>query len=106
MSYITLHNVDLKRKQARYYALIWSPALTGDGWAVERAWGPLHSKRRQQKTDFVEDQTAALDFVARHLRRRLQHGYEVKTADRKGQTLIAEQLTPEEEHREDHEPED
>jgi hypothetical protein len=105
MGYITLHNVNPKEKRARYYALTWSPVLTDNGWAVERAWGPLHSKRRQQKTDFVEDQASALNFVARHLCRRLQHGYAIKGADLDGQILVSQRIAVTRECAKDHESE-
>jgi ribosomal protein L34 len=72
----------------RYYALTWSPAITGDGWIVERTWGPLYHCRRQRKADFSSDQAAALDLVARHLRRRFRHGYTVRDATAAGRVLV------------------
>jgi hypothetical protein len=71
----------------RYYALTWSPAITGDGWVVERTWGPLYNHRRQRKATFTDNQAAALDFVAHHLRRRLRHGYTIRDATPAGHTL-------------------
>lgn len=106
MGYIALHNADPERKRARYYALTWSLAITGDGWAVERAWGSLDSKRRQHKVDLVEDWAATLGFVKRHLRRRLQHGYTVKGTDRDGRSLLDQHFTIEEDRGQDYETED
>ena len=80
MAYIVLHHIDSERERARYYALTWQPALTGD-WAVERQWGPLDSRRRQSTVNLVEDQDKALALVIRHLRRRLRHGYHLVTLD-------------------------
>ena len=88
MSYLVLHKVDREEDQARYYALVWQPALTG-GWVVERTWGRLSSRRRQQKADLVADADLAQALAARHLRRRLQHGYQAVKGDRAG-CLLAE----------------
>ena len=76
-----------KQSGGRYYALTWSPAITGDGWVVERTWGPLYNHRRQRKTTFTGDQAAALDLVAHHLRRRFRHGYTVREATPQGRAL-------------------
>lgn len=83
MSYLVLHKVDLEECQARYYALVWQPALTG-GWVVERTWGRLSSRSRQQKAELAADVERAEEIAARHLRRRLQHGYRAVTGDRAG----------------------
>lgn len=83
MSYLVLHKVDLEEHQARYYALVWQPALTG-GWVVERTWGRLSSRSRQQKAELVVDAEHAQALAARHLRRRLQHGYRAVTGDHAG----------------------
>ena len=87
MSYLVLHKVDREEDQARYYALVWQPALTG-GWVVERTWGRLSSRRRQQKADLVADAEIAQALAARHLRRRLQHGYQAVKGDRAGCLLV------------------
>ena len=96
MGYIVLQNVDPEQRKARYYALTWSPAITGSGWAVERAWGPLHARRRQHRTTVVAGRAAALDLAAHHLRRRLRHGYALRGADRDGQALVAARFSTEE----------
>jgi hypothetical protein len=94
VSYIILHN---KKSRGRYYALVWTPALTG-GWAVERAWGPLRARRRQRKSNFANGQEDALDFVAHHLRRRFQHGYTVQGASPEGYALV-KRILSKEDHR-------
>ena len=88
MSYIILHKVDPEEGEARYYALTWLPAITGDGWALERAWGRLSSSRRQRKAGIVEDHDAVLQEVTYHLRRRLQHHYSIADVDQGGQALF------------------
>ena len=87
MSYVVLHKVDREENRARYYALVWQPALTG-GWLVERTWGRLSSRRRQRKADLVEDADIAQALAARHLRRRLRHGYQAVNGDRAGHLLV------------------
>lgn len=88
MGYIVLHNDEPEKERARYYALTWSPAVAGHGWAVERAWGPLHAQRRQQKTTLVDDQAGAQTEVLGHLKRRLRHGYVVADAGGAGRELV------------------
>lgn len=88
MGYIILHKIDVEEKQARYYALTWRPAITGQGWAVERAWGSLDSSRRQYKTAVIEDYDAVVSLVRRHLQRRFQHDYSVSETDEAGQALL------------------
>jgi len=95
VSYLVLHKVDLEEHQARYYALVWQPALTG-GWVVERTWGRLSSRSRQQKAELVADAEGAEARAARHLRRRLQHGYRAVTGDRAGCLLAVLKGTVEE----------
>lgn len=87
MSYLVLHKIDREERQARDYALVWQPALTG-GWVVERTWGRLSSQRRQKRSDLVADAELAEALAARHLRRRLQHGYRAITGDRAGCLLV------------------
>jgi len=87
MGYIVLHNDEPEKGRARYYALVWTPEITGQGWVVARTWGPLHSHRRQQKNSFVEDGAMALALAGRHLRRRLRHGYAVREASGEGHSL-------------------
>lgn len=74
MGYLVLHKIVREQNQARYYALTWQPALTG-GWVIEREWGRLASRGRQQRMIAVEDLDAALAVVCRHARQRLQHNY-------------------------------
>ena len=88
MSYIILHKVDIEEGQARYYALTWLPAITGDGWALERAWGRLCSPRRQRKAGIAEDHDAVLQEVTYHLRRRMRHDYRIADVDQGGQALL------------------
>ena len=88
MSYIILRKVDTEAGQARYYALTWLPAITGDGWALERAWGRLSSSRRQRKAGIAEDHDALLQEVSHHLRRRLQHDYSIFDTDHGGQAFL------------------
>ncbi len=88
MGYIVLHNNEPEKGRARYYALTWSRALGGQGWAVERAWGPLRSRRRQHKTNLAVDRAAAQELVTSHFKRRLSHGYVVVEADGPGRHLI------------------
>ncbi len=83
MGYIVLYSIDPDRDRRRYYALTWGPTLFGE-WAVERVWGRMGTERRQRAVHFAETRQEALALVARHLRRRMRHGYWVVAGSRGG----------------------
>lgn len=68
-------SVDSARNRARDYALVWQPALVGDGTLI-RTWGRTNSAT-QTRVDYYPDRAAAQAHVEEILRRGLHHGYHV-----------------------------
>jgi predicted DNA-binding WGR domain protein len=72
---LRLVSIDDSRNRARFYVLQWQPTLW-DGVALVRVWGRIGSRGRAQVLRCA-DTPEVDDIVARLVRRRLQHGYQV-----------------------------
>ena len=72
---LRLVSIDASRNRARFYLLQWHPTLWDDV-ALVRVWGRIGS-RGQAKVLFHAPSPQVDAAVARLVRRRLQHGYQV-----------------------------
>jgi len=67
---------DAEQNRARFYELQWQPTLWGEG-ALVRTWGRIGTAGQQRATIFP-DRAAAQAQIARTIRARLRHGYQLE----------------------------